>query len=53
MTFDEENKVIIETMDAPECKAFIKFLKSEIYRHIQDIEQAQELIGKVREKINE
>jgi len=52
MKFDEQNKVIIETMDKTECRVFIKFLKSEIYRHFKDIDQAEELIQKVRDKIN-
>ena len=44
MIFDEENKVIIETMDASEAKAFVKFLKSEIARHKMDIDNAKNLI---------
>jgi len=49
MKFDEQNKVIIDTLSKVEAKAFIKFLKSEIYRHQDDIEQARRLIEKVRE----
>ncbi len=50
MTFDEDNKVIIETMDITEASSFIRFLKSEILRHKQDIEQAKDLIFQVKDK---
>ena len=33
MRFDETNKVIIETMNEAEARAFVKFLTSEIARH--------------------
>jgi len=49
MVFDENSKVIIESLKPNEAKAFIKFLKTEIYRHTDDIQQAKELIKKVRE----
>lgn len=49
MVFDEQNKVLIDTLNPTEAKAFIKFLKSEVYRHQRDIEDAKALIEKVRE----
>ena len=42
--FDEECKVIIDTMDASEARAFVKFLKSEILRHKMDIDNAEKLM---------
>jgi len=47
MKFDETNKVIIETMNHEEAKAFVKFLKSEISRHQMDIDNARDLIYEV------
>jgi len=47
MKFDEQNKVIIETMNQDEAKAFVKFLKSEIARHFMDIDNAKDLIYNV------
>jgi len=47
MKFNETNKVIIETMNQEEAKAFVKFLKSEIARHEDDITQARDLIYEV------
>ncbi len=47
MRFNEENKVIIETMNGHEARAFVKFLKSEILRHQFDIKQARDLIYQV------
>ena len=44
MRFDEVNKVIINTMDTSEAKAFVKFLQSEIARHQMDIDEASWLI---------
>uniref|UniRef100_A0A6M3LQ75 Uncharacterized protein n=1 Tax=viral metagenome TaxID=1070528 RepID=A0A6M3LQ75_9ZZZZ len=44
MKFNETNKVIIETMNTEEAKAFVKFLKSEIARHQMDIDNARDLI---------
>ena len=44
MKFDKVNKVIVETMDINEAKAFIKFLQSEIARHRMDIDNARDLI---------
>ena len=52
MDFDKTNKVIIETMDEVEAKAFVKFLGSEVARHLMDIENAYELIDKVKQKFN-
>ena len=48
MEFNEQHKVIIETLSRIEAKAFIKFLESEILRHEDDIRQAQELIRLVK-----
>jgi len=42
--FNDEHKVIIGTMNKAEASAFVKFLKSEILRHHDDIKQARELI---------
>lgn len=47
MIFNAEHKVIINTMNPDEARAFIKFLNSEIIRHEDDIKQARELIGEV------
>ena len=44
MDFDAKNKVIIETMNQDEARAFIKFLSSEIRRHRRDIGEAYDLI---------
>ena len=52
MKFNEENKVIIETMNAAEASAFVKFLRSEIARHEMDIDNAQVLIYDVTERFN-
>ena len=49
MEFDVTHKVVIESMSTREAKAFIKFLRSEIRRHQQDIEEAELLIEKVKE----
>jgi len=50
MDFDSTNKVLIDTMDSIEAKAFIKFLISEIKRHEMDIDNAHDLIKKVTEE---
>lgn len=50
MKFDEENKVIIDSMDVKEAIAFIKFLNSEILRHQIDIQNADDLILVVKNK---
>jgi len=50
MKFNEQNKVIIETMNPNEAKAFIKFLQSEIARHQMDIDNAIDLIHQVVNK---
>ena len=52
MDFDKTNKVIIETMDVPEAKAFVKFLRSEVARHLMDIENAYKLMKQVKQKFN-
>ena len=43
MKFDETNKVIIETLNRSEARAFVLFLKSEIARHKMDIDNAYNL----------
>ena len=43
MEFNEKHKVIIDTMNEDEARAFVKFLDSEIIRHYGDIEQAKKL----------
>jgi len=48
MIFNNENKVIIETMNKDEARAFIKFLQSEVARHLMDIRRAHELIREVK-----
>ena len=50
MEFDEECKVIINSMDKVEAQAFLKFLLSEIKRHHQDIRQARSLMVEVADK---
>ena len=52
MEFDITHKVIIDTMTREEASAFVKFLRSEIKRHHQDIEDAEILIDIVKEKYN-
>lgn len=44
MNFNEENKVIVESMNQAEAIAFVKFLKSEMLRHQMDIENARDLM---------
>ena len=48
MEFNEKHEVIINTLTRIEAKAFIKFLESEIIRHSDDIQLAQELINRVK-----
>ena len=50
MKFNKEHKVIIDTLDACEASAFIKFLESEIICHWEDIKKASELISIVKKK---
>ena len=53
MEFNPEHKVIIHTLSKEEAEAFIKFLQSEIIRHLDDIKQANSLIDYVKkEKLN-
>ena len=47
MIFNEEHKVLINSLNESEASAFVKFLKSEIIRHEEDIKQAKDLIGLV------
>ncbi len=47
MKFDSQHKVIIDTLNQDEARAFVKFLKSEIVRHEDDIIQARALIYEV------
>ena len=49
MKFNEEHKVIIDTLTQTEAGAFVKFLESEIIRHQDDIKLAEELIQVVRD----
>ena len=44
MSFDQENKVIISTLNPDEARAFCKFLDSECKRHQRDIDEARALI---------
>ena len=44
MIFNDEHKVLISTLNQHEAKAFVKFLQSEIIRHKDDIQQAEDLI---------
>jgi hypothetical protein len=43
MKFDDECKVIVETLNKNEARAFVKFLKSEMARHQMDIDNARDL----------
>ena len=52
MKFNEESKVIIDTMNQNEARAFIRFLETEIARHKRDIENAVELIYTVCDKFD-
>ena len=44
MDFNEQNLVIIDSMDKSEASAFVKFLESEVARHEMDIDNAQRLM---------
>ena len=46
----ETEKVLIDSMNKDEARAFVKFLRSEITRHLDDILDARELIEKVVER---
>lgn len=48
MIFNVEHKVLIDSLTQNEASAFIKFLKSEIIRHGDDIQQAKALIALVK-----
>ena len=50
MEFDKTNKVIIDSLTFEEAKFFIKFLESEIKRHYQDIQEADELITEIKDR---
>ena len=52
MDFDSSCKVIIDTLNIWEAEAFIKFLRSEVFRHQRDIDDAEALIIKVIQKFN-
>lgn len=52
MEFGPDNKVDIDTLTRAEARAFIKFLKSEMKRHWEDIVDAGALIITVKEKHN-
>jgi len=43
MKFDDEYKVIVDSMNTPEARAFVLFLKSEIVHHQIDIDNALSL----------
>ncbi len=53
MIFNEQHKVIIDSLSRDEANAFIKFLQSEIVRHYDDIKQAEDLIALVNIKMME
>ena len=53
MIFNEEQKVIISTLDHSEASAFVKFLHSEIIRHKDDIQQARDLICLIQKMYSE
>ena len=50
MEFDRTNKVIVDTMNFDEAKAFVMFLESEITRHERDVEDALKLIMRVKSR---
>lgn len=50
MKFDNDQKVIIDTMNREQAIAFVKFLGSEILRHNMDIAEAANLIKIVKSK---
>lgn len=52
MEFDKQNKVIIASLNSVEARAFVKFLQSEIVRHLKDVADAEDLMVTVREKFN-
>jgi len=52
MQFNQECKVLIESMNKQEASAFVKFLRSEISRHQMDITNAVELIHQVVNKFH-
>jgi hypothetical protein len=52
MEFSKNYKVLIDTMNESEARAYIKFLDTEIVRHLDDILQADRLKQEVKEKFN-
>ncbi len=50
MEFNKQHKVIVKTLSPAEAFVFILFLKSEIIRHQDDINQAKALIGYVKKE---
>ena len=44
MDFDKEHKVIIETMNKAEAKAFLGFLDEEKMRHVEALAQAMDRV---------
>uniref|UniRef100_A0A6M3L5U1 Uncharacterized protein n=1 Tax=viral metagenome TaxID=1070528 RepID=A0A6M3L5U1_9ZZZZ len=53
MIFNNQHKVLIESLSKDEAKAFIKFLQSEIIRHGDDIQQARDLISLIKKMYSE
>ncbi len=53
MIFNNQHKVIIESLNVHEASAFVKFLKSEIIRHEDDILQARDLVIMVKLKLKD
>lgn len=51
MDFNKQNKVIINSLNQDEARAFIKFLRSKIIRHEDDINRVKSLIGLVKREI--
>ncbi len=49
MIFNEQHKVIINSLNEDESRAFVKFLESEIIRHEDDIQQTRDLISLVHD----
>ena len=52
MIFDEKHMVLIGSLNKDEAKAFVKFLLSEKYRHMDDIKMLDERIALVKERFN-
>jgi len=52
MKFNKYHLTIIKSLTREESGAFIKFLESEIIRHLEDISETMDKIKKVKKRFN-